>query len=134
MSRALMSSRAGTATCCRRLRSMLSEGMGSIEPVATNIGQNAVGEQTPHGSDAGGFARDRCPDRACGNRLWRHTLTVDGAERQRAQERGIGDKPGVPFRQEGCRQPVIECYARTLGDDEMGEIEQLAPTVPVRQP
>src|SRR5213076_900429 len=97
MSRALMSSRAVPATCCSRLRRILRESVDPIEPVATNIGQNAVGEQTPHGGDAVSSARDSCTNRARRNRLWSDTLSINGAERLLAQERGIGNEPRFPF-------------------------------------
>src|SRR5437667_10978144 len=110
MSRALMSSRAVTATCCSRLRRILSVGMDSIEPVATNIGQNAVGEQTPHGGDAVSSARDRCANCARRNRLRSDTLSINGAQRLNAQERGIGHEPGIPIRHKRSGYRLDEQY------------------------
>src|SRR5579862_1966157 len=97
MSRALMSSRAATATSCSlstRMRWM------SIESVRFNIGENRGREQTGKFDRFCIAAGDGRAYRRRRNRLWRDGLKVDGAGDSRAQAPRIVDSARAPLRLE----------------------------------
>src|SRR5580765_4259831 len=123
MSRALMSSRAETAVFCKRLSRILGRGLGSVEPVAANIGQNAVREQTAYRREAGGAPRKCGADSGGGDRLRRHVLSIDGAGRGGTQGRRIGREARRPLGCERRRQRQAILDAGPTDDDEVGEVE-----------